>query len=98
MLRTHSCGELNKEAIGRKVTLAGWLITAKVVRTKNGDPMEFLTFEDDTGLFETTFFPQAYARFCHQMERGRPYLLDGTVSENWGAVTLTVAKVTPLGK
>jgi error-prone DNA polymerase len=84
--------------IGRKVTLAGWLITAKVVRTKNGDPMEFLTFEDDTGLFETTFFPQAYARFCHQMERGRPYLLDGVVAENWGALTLTVTKVTPLGK
>jgi DNA polymerase-3 subunit alpha/error-prone DNA polymerase len=81
--------------VGRKVILSGWLITAKVVRTKNGDPMEFLTFEDETGLFETTFFPKVYARFCHQMNRGRPYLLHGVVDENWGAVTLTVEKVTP---
>jgi DNA polymerase-3 subunit alpha/error-prone DNA polymerase len=84
--------------IGRKVILSGWLITAKVVRTKNGDPMEFLTFEDETGLFETTFFPKVYARFCHQMDRGRPYLLYGVVDENWGAVTLTVERVTPFWK
>jgi DNA polymerase-3 subunit alpha/error-prone DNA polymerase len=41
--------------IGRRVRLAGWLITGKVVSTKNGDPMEFLTFEDQTGIVETTF-------------------------------------------
>ena len=42
--------------VGRKVCLAGWLITGKVVSTKTGDPMEFLTFEDETGLVETAFF------------------------------------------
>ncbi len=84
--------------IGSRVALAGWLITAKTVRTKKGDPMEFLTFEDETGLFETTFFPQAYARFCHQMDHGRPYLLEGLAEENWGAVTLTVAKATAVPK
>ena len=37
---------------------------------KTGEPMEFLTFEDETGLVETTFFPQAYRRFCHLLDRG----------------------------
>jgi len=76
--------------LGRRVRLAGWLITGKVVTTKHGDPMEFLTFEDETGIVETTFFPQAYHRFCHMLDRARPYLLTGKVEEDWGAVTLTV--------
>jgi DNA polymerase-3 subunit alpha/error-prone DNA polymerase len=75
---------------GRTVRLAGWLITGKVVSTKHGEPMEFLTFEDDTGVVETTFFPEAYRRFCHLIDRGRPYLLTGKVDADWGAVTLTV--------
>jgi DNA polymerase-3 subunit alpha/error-prone DNA polymerase len=79
-------------SIGRRVRLAGWLITGKVVSTKTGDPMEFLTFEDETGIVETTFFPQTYRRFCHIIDRQRPYLLTGNVEENWGTLTLTVEK------
>jgi DNA polymerase III alpha subunit len=63
-----------------------------VVSTKTGDPMEFLTFEDETGIAETTFFPQTYRRFCHIIDRQRPYLLTGKVEENWGTLTLTVEK------
>ncbi len=79
--------------INKEIRFAGWLITGKTVHTKHGDPMEFLTFEDDTGIVETTFFPQAYNRFCHILDRGRPYILTGMVDQDWGAVTLTVKKV-----
>jgi error-prone DNA polymerase len=79
--------------VGRRISFAGWLITGKVVHTKAGDPMEFLTFEDDTGIVETTFFPKAYERFCHMIDHNRPYLLRGEVEQNWGATTLTVSGV-----
>jgi DNA polymerase-3 subunit alpha/error-prone DNA polymerase len=79
--------------LGRRVNLAGWLITGKVVTTKHGDPMEFLTFEDETGIVETTFFPATYHRFCHMIDRQRPYLLSGKVDEDWGAITMTVDRV-----
>jgi DNA polymerase-3 subunit alpha/error-prone DNA polymerase len=82
--------------LGRTVRIAGWLITGKVVSTKQGDPMEFLTFEDETGVVETTFFPEAYRRFCHLIDRGRPYLLSGKVETDWGAITLTVDSVSPV--
>jgi error-prone DNA polymerase len=82
--------------LGRRVRLAGWLITGKVVTTKHGDPMEFLTFEDETGIVETTFFPEAYHRFCHMLDSNRPYLLAGKVEEDWGAITLTVDQVAPI--
>ncbi|MBR9980931.1 MAG: DNA polymerase III subunit alpha, partial [Desulfatitalea sp.] len=65
------CARDLPQQVGRRVAFAGWLITGKVVHTKRGDPMEFLTFEDDTGLVETTFFPQAYDRFCHLLDRNR---------------------------
>ena len=78
------------DQLGKRVRLAGWLITGKVVATRHGEPMQFLTFEDETGVVETTFFPRPYRRFCHMLDRQRPYLLTGKVEEDWGAITLTV--------
>jgi DNA polymerase-3 subunit alpha/error-prone DNA polymerase len=91
-LRTVKAVDLPRH-LGKQVCLAGWLITGKVVTTKHGDPMEFLTFEDETGIVETTFFPETYHRFCHMIDRQRPYLLTGKVEEDWGAITLTVNRV-----
>nr|MDJ0887306.1 hypothetical protein [Desulfobacterales bacterium] len=82
--------------LGRRVRFAGWLVTGKVVHTKHGEPMEFLTFEDETGIVETTFFPAVYHRFCHMLDWGRPYVLAGRVEQDWGAATLTVDRVVPL--
>ena len=87
--------ELHRHA-GKTVRTAGLLITGKVVSTRHGDPMEFLTFEDETGLVETTFFPAAYRRFCYLLDRHRPYILGGKVDEDFGAVTLTVHSAAPL--
>ncbi|MBU0986823.1 MAG: DNA polymerase III subunit alpha, partial [Proteobacteria bacterium] len=83
---------------GKQVRIAGLLITGKKVRTKHGDLMEFLTFEDETGLVEATFFPKAYQRFCAVLDCTRPFMLHGKVEEEFGAVTLTVERVTPVSK
>jgi error-prone DNA polymerase len=84
--------DLHKHA-GRRVTTIGWWVTGKVVTTKEEEPMEFISFEDTSALYETTFFPQTYARFCHMLNRSRPYVLSGLVEEDFGAVTLTVDSV-----
>ena len=76
--------------IGREVTAIGWLVTGKVVDTKDDEPMEFVSFEDTTALYETTFFPEAYRRFCHMLTYTRPYVLRGKVEEDFGAVSMTV--------
>ncbi len=76
--------------VGEAVTMAGWWVTGKPVSTKHGQPMEFVTFEDTTATFETTFFPRAYARFCQKLTRHRPYLLRGTVEEEFGVATLNI--------
>jgi DNA polymerase-3 subunit alpha/error-prone DNA polymerase len=82
--------------VGRRVRLAGWLITGKVTSTRKGEPMQFLTFEDETGIVETVFFPQTHRRFCHMLDWGRPYILSGVVDENFQAVTMNVDQVSKL--
>lgn len=82
--------------IHRRITFAGWLLTGKIVSTKTGDAMEFLTFEDDTATVEATFFPKVYHRYSHQLTSGKPYILEGLVEEDFGALTLTVDRVFPL--
>lgn len=84
--------------IGKHVRVAGLLITGKVVRTKHGEPMEFLTFEDETGLMETTFFPKAYHRFCGILDKTRPFILHGKIESDFGAHTLTVNRVEAVSK
>lgn len=66
-----------KNWAGRYVTLVGWWVTGKVVQTHKGQPMEFITFEDTSASYDTTFIPRAYARFCRKVSRARPYLLKG---------------------
>ncbi|MBM3789031.1 MAG: DNA polymerase III subunit alpha [Acidobacteria bacterium] len=79
--------------VGRRVTTVGWWVSGKIVTTGEGEPMEFISFEDTSALYETTFFPQTYAKFCHILNRSRPYVLTGRVEEDFGAVTLTVDDV-----
>ena len=79
--------------MGERVRVIGWFVTAKTVHTKKGEPMEFLSFEDTAALYETTFFPRTYARFCHMMTHDRPYVLEGKVEEDFGAISLNVAEV-----
>ncbi len=83
---------------GRRVRVAGWLLTGKLVSTKTGEAMEFLTFEDETGTIEATFFPGVYRRYAHLLARQHPYLLTGLVEEDFGAVTLTVDTVEILNR
>ena len=78
------------EWVGRYVTMIGWWVTAKRVRDKGGRPMEFVSFEDTTAIFDATFFPQAYDRFCQKLTRRSPFILKGKVEEEFGVATLTV--------
>ena len=76
--------------VGKQVTVIGWLVTEKIVSTKNGEPMEFLTLEDQTGLYDATLFPATYRRYCHLLATNHAYVVTGRVEMQFSAVTLTV--------
>ena len=76
--------------VGQRVTIIAWLLTGKLISTKTGEVMEFLTFEDETSLVETTFFPNIYKNYAHVLQSGRGYKLLGLIEEDFGALTFTV--------
>ncbi|MDB9822560.1 hypothetical protein OAC89_02560 [Deltaproteobacteria bacterium] len=76
--------------IGKQVTMVGWLITGKTVRTKEGGQMKFISFEDTTGIYETVFFPKVYNRYCHMLNASRPYIMKGRVGEDFGSINVNV--------
>jgi DNA polymerase-3 subunit alpha/error-prone DNA polymerase len=78
---------------GRYVTLVGWPVTQKEVWTKDGLTMSFLTFEDETALYETVIFPQAYDRYNNRLFDQLPLLVHGRVCNDWGAISIEVEKV-----
>ncbi len=77
--------------------MIGWLITEKSAQTKDGEPMEFATFEDLTGLYDATFFPETYRRFGHLLSGGKPYIIEGMVEEEFHTWTLTVHQLALIG-
>jgi error-prone DNA polymerase len=89
----HVAARCMTEHIGKKVRMVGWLVTGKVVSTKNSELMEFMTFEDLTGIYETTFFPASYRKNGPLLNRREPFWILGRVEDDHGGIALNVEKV-----
>ena len=81
------------QSVGKDVTLIGWLLTEKIVSTKKGEPMEFMTLEDQTGMYDATVFPTTYREYCHLLATNQAYVVTGLVEEHFSTVTLTVKTI-----
>ncbi|MFQ5749465.1 MAG: DNA polymerase III subunit alpha, partial [Planctomycetota bacterium] len=89
--RTHAvpARELGRH-VNRRVRLVGWQVTNKPVTTRGGRPMMFMSFEDTTAIYETILFPRVYRRLAPWLLTRGPYLLEGIVREEYGALTVEV--------
>ncbi|MEZ6186458.1 MAG: DNA polymerase III subunit alpha, partial [Planctomycetota bacterium] len=79
--------------VGRRVRVCGWLVTAKLVHTKQKDAMEFVTLEDTTGLIEVTVFPRTYARGAWDLHAPRPVVIEGRVEAEHGVPGLIATRI-----
>ena len=79
--------------VGRRLQVAGILAARRIVPTKEGRSMEFVTLEDETGLVECTLFPDVYARHRGVVHSLGPYLAEGRIEEQYGAPTLNVSRI-----
>ena len=75
--------------VGRRVTIAGWLVTTRRAVTRDRQYMKFRTLEDRFGTVEVILFPEAYRRFGHLIHGYGPYLVRGKVELNHRAIGLT---------
>lgn len=70
---------------GRRVTFWAWPITAKTVLTNRSEPMQFVSFEDETALFEAVVFPPVYRKIGDLLEDPCPCRITGTWEDDQGA-------------
>jgi DNA polymerase-3 subunit alpha len=63
----------------RNMTIAGMISEMKVIMTKKGDKMAFVTIEDLSGKIECIFFPRAYMECFEVLESDEPLVLSGYV-------------------
>ena len=82
-----------EQRVGERVRVAGILAARRTVPTKNGDRMQFVTLEDETGLVECTLFPDAYVKHRGLVRNLGPYLAEGRIEEQYGAPTLNVERI-----
>jgi len=88
-MRTHKCGELNKQHLGEEVSLCGW-----VHRRRDHGGVIFIDLRDRTGLVQVVFDPDSPDTFSIAESVRNEYVLrvkgtvrarpEGTVNENMG--------------
>ena len=95
--RTIKAREIPKYT-GKTVNLAGVNITRKAIRTRHGERMEFLTFEDQTDTFECVLFPEMYEKYNDLVRWEQIFVLQGIVEEAYGVCTVTIRKMASIEK
>ncbi len=64
----------------RTMVIAGMISEAKIIMTKKGDKMAFVTFEDLTGKIECLFFPKVFAEYQEMLAGDEPLIMHGVVN------------------
>ncbi|NOZ08832.1 MAG: DNA polymerase III subunit alpha [FCB group bacterium] len=82
--------------VGQTINLAGVYITRKVTATRKHEAMEFVTFEDETDIYECVMFPNAFAQYGDLLNWEKLFILRGKVEEAFGVYTLTIEKLSSL--
>jgi DNA polymerase III alpha subunit len=81
---------------GKRITLLGIMATSRLTETAKSEPMEFLTMEDQHGLFEVVLFPQVFRRCRRFVGTLGPYEVTGKVESRYDSVAITAESIRAL--
>ena len=82
------------QRIDRTVRVAGILAATREMDTSHDrGAMEFLTLEDEDGIFEVTLFPRIHRRYRHLIDDMGPYLVTGKVENQYGSLSVTASEL-----
>jgi DNA polymerase III alpha subunit len=83
---------------GKTIDLAGVLITRKLTSTRKQEPMEFVTFEDETDIYECVMFPDSFKEYADLLNWETLFIVRGKVESSFGVFTITIEKLFSLVK
>ena len=73
--------EESRYADRQRVRMLGQSASKKLIATKDGQTMCFITFEDRSGTLEAVVFPGVYQESLKTLQSGEPFILEGSVSQ-----------------
>ena len=83
---------------GAVVRIGGMVRSTKTIMTKKGEPMAFLTMEDQHGSIEITIFSTLYASAGDLLVEDNPILIQGQVEKDENSIKILADTVIPLEK
>ncbi len=69
---------------GQNIVTILYLKKVKIIRTKKGEQMAFVTADDETGSVDLTVFPQQYRQYAEVLNEGAVVLVKGKVEQRRG--------------
>lgn len=81
---------------GQKATVGAYILERKVIRTKKGENMCFLTISDDTEEMSAVLFPEAYRNFATLTEKGNLVAMQVKMDERNGDLQAVVGQMEDL--
>ena len=78
---------------GQSIYLIGVYITRKESVTHQSEPMEFLTLEDETDIYECVLFPDVFKECGDLLHWETLFIIRGTVEESFGVYSVTIEKM-----
>jgi DNA polymerase-3 subunit alpha len=83
---------------GGAVRIGGLIRGTKIIKTKRGDLMAFVTIEDLHGAVETTVFSRVFTQVSDLLVEDRAVLVQGQVQKDEQSVKILAEKVVPMDK
>ena len=82
----------------KTIKIAGLVIAMRVMKTKRGDTMGFITLDDRTGRMEVAVFADTYNEYRDKLVKDALLIVEGQVSHDdySGGLKMRADKVTPL--
>ncbi len=96
---TMDIGQLHEAAgAGSAVRVGGAVRTSKVIRTKRGDQMAFVTLEDKAGAVEVVVFSRVYEQTYDLLVEDRPVIITGEAQREESGVKILAEQILPIEK
>ncbi len=74
--------------IGKHVTVGGWMIAAKLSRTRKGERMMFMNLDDSTGMIDVVLFPKCYQAHAYMLRSAGPFKVRGKVVREFDVINI----------
>ncbi|MEA1958349.1 MAG: DNA polymerase III subunit alpha [Chloroflexota bacterium] len=89
-MHTTLCGQIDESLVGKSVTVAGMVSTARHLFTRDGKPFASVTLEDLNGSIDVNAWPEVYQRTKELWEEGNILLVDGRVQSRRDQIQVSV--------